>query len=134
VNGIDLDECREFVKKRYDNENFRGMCLGNNGEKIKLITADDMNLENIGFIHVDAQGSENFIFSKALETINKNKPVIYYENNKTNCKYLFDTVCNNYPSFENESKFDIMEYCMKVLNYSNYITYFNGSMDTLLIP
>jgi hypothetical protein len=38
------------------------MCLGDNGEKIKLTTIDGINLENIGFIHVDAQSSETFIF------------------------------------------------------------------------
>lgn len=41
-----------------------------------------MNLDNIGFIHCDAQGAENFIFSKALDTINKYRPVILYENNE----------------------------------------------------
>lgn len=30
-----------------------------------------MSLDNIGYIHCDAQGAENFIFSKGLETIKK---------------------------------------------------------------
>jgi hypothetical protein len=39
-----------------------------------------MNFENIGFIHCDAQGSENFIFSKSIDTIRRCRPVILYEN------------------------------------------------------
>ena len=51
-----------------------------------IITIDDMNHSDIGFIHCDAQGAENHIFSKAGNLIKKNRPVIFYENNKKyNC-------------------------------------------------
>ena len=48
----------------------------------------NMKLDNIGYIHCDAQGSENFIFSKALETIKKYRPVIYYENNEHHGRFV----------------------------------------------
>ena len=69
-----------------------------------------MNLDNVGYIHCDAQGSENFIFSKGLETIKKNRPVILYENNELYEKYLYDSVCKSYPSFKEESIFDVKKY------------------------
>ncbi len=128
-----------IVSKRYNEEknlkcNFGGISLGNNGENIKLITIDNMNLDNIGFIHCDAQGAENFIFSKAIETIKKFKPVILYENNEHYGKYLYNDVCKAYPNYKEESKFDLKKYCGEELNYSKYIDKFNNGIDTLLIP
>jgi FkbM family methyltransferase len=139
MNEIDLDGGGGIVSKRYVEENnlscnFGGISLGTNGENIILTTIDNMKLEDIGFIHCDAQGSENFIFSKALETIKKCRPVIFYENNEIYGKYLYDNVCSSYPNYNEESKFDIKKYCMEELNYSKYIDKFNDGIDTLLIP
>jgi FkbM family methyltransferase len=139
MNNIDLDGGGGIVEKRYNEEsnlncNFGGIGLGKDGENIKLITIDSMNLNNIGFIHCDAQGSENFIFSKGIETIKKNRPLILYENNQKYCKYLYKNVCKSYPEYKEESKFDLKKYCLEQLNYSKYIDKFNNSLDTLLIP
>jgi len=139
MNNIDLDGGGGEVSKRYNEENnlecnFGGIGLGSNGESINLITIDDMNFENVGFIHCDAQGSENFIFSKATETIKKSKPVILFENNEEYGKYLYENVCNNYPEYKENSLFSIKKFCMEELNYSSCIDCFNGSGDTLLIP
>ena len=139
MNNIDLDGGFGVVSKRYNEEknmscNFGGIGLGNDGEDIHLTTIDNMNLDDIGFIHCDAQGSENFIFSKGLETIKKCRPVIFYENNETHARYLYDNVCKSYPDYKEESIFDIKKYCMEQLNYSEFIDKFNGGIDTLLIP
>lgn len=139
MNNIDLDGGGGVVSKRYNEEkhlscNFGGIGLGSDGERVKLITVDDMNLDNIGFIHCDAQGSENFIFSRALETIRKCRPVILYENNEKHAKWLYNNVCKNYPTWKEESKFDLKQYCMETLQYSTCIDTFNNSIDTLLIP
>jgi len=139
MSNIDLDGGYGIVQKRYNEEqhlscNFGGISLGNDGEFIKLTTIDNMKHEDIGFIHCDAQGSENFIFSKATQTITKYKPVIFYENNSIYGKYLYNSVCKSYPSFENESKFNINEFCFKYLKYMAYIEKFNEGIDTLLIP
>ena len=104
------------------------------GELINLTTIDNMNLYDIGYIHCDVQGSENFIFSKGLETIEKYRPVILYENNQLYGKYLYDNVCKSYANYKKESVFDIKKYCMEKLNYSKFIDKFNGGIDTLLIP
>lgn len=139
MNSIDLDGGGGNVAKRYNEEinlncNFGGIGLGADGENVKLTTIDNMELEDIGFIHCDAQGAENFIFSKGLETIKKYRPVILYENNQDYGKYLYNNVCRTYPTYRQEALFDIKKYCMTELKYSKFIDRFNGSIDTLLIP
>jgi FkbM family methyltransferase len=139
MNSIDLDGGGGIVEKRYNEEsnfncNFGGIGLGNDGENIKLTTIDNMKIDDIGYIHCDAQGSENFLFSNGIETIKKNRPVILYENIEFYGTYLYDNICNSYPSYKEESMFDIKKYCMEQLNYSKFIDRFNGGIDTLLIP
>ena len=142
MNDIDIDGGGGVVDKRYNEEhyfdcNFGGIGLGGNGEKVLLTTMDDIDLDDIGFIHCDAQGAENFIFSKGIDTITKNRPVILYEDNANNEYYgkpLYDNVCKNYPEYSENGLFDIKKYCMEELNYSRFIEKFNGSLDTLLIP
>jgi FkbM family methyltransferase len=140
MNDIDLDGGGGVVAKRYNEEinfscNFGGIGLGEKGEDISLTTIDNMKLDNIGYIHCDAQGSENFIFSKGLETIKKYRPVILYEDNEKYEPFLYDNVCKTYATnFKEESVFNIKKYCMEQLNYSKFIERFNGSIDTLLIP
>lgn len=139
MNDVTLDGGHSIVAKRYNEEknlacNFGGLCLGADGESIDLTTVDSMNHDNIGYIHCDAQGSENFIFSSSLLLINKCKPVILYENNELHGQYLYNNVCAKYPEYKRQSKFNIKEYCMKVLGYSKCIERFNGSIDYLLLP
>lgn len=139
MNDIDLDGGGGVVIKRYNEENnldcnFGGICLGKNGESVSLTTIDNMNLDNIGFIHCDAQGSENFIFSKGLSTIKKNRPVILFENKEHYGSYLYDNVCKNYPNYIEESNFDIKKYCLQELKYCGCINKFNDGIDTLLLP
>ena len=139
MNDIDLDGGGGIVSKRYDEENnlpcnFGGIGLGDGGENINLTTIDNMELNNLGFIHCDAQGAENFIFSKAIETIKKYRPVILYENKQFFGNHFHNNICRSYPDYYNESIFDIKKYCMEELKYSKFIDKFNGGIDTLLIP
>ena len=139
MNNIDIDGDGGVVRKRYNEENnlncnFGGIGLGHDGEDIDLITIDNMKLDDIGYIHCDAQGAENFIFARGIETITKYRPVILYENNELYAKYLYDNICRSYPNYKTESIFDIKKYCFEQLNYSKCIDRFNGGIDTLLIP
>jgi FkbM family methyltransferase len=139
MNNIDLDGGGGNVEKRYNSENnlpcnFGGIGLGKDGEKIEVVTLDSLNLNNIGFIHCDAQGSENFIFSKSLETIRKFRPVILYENYEFYGSYLYDNICETYKKYTEEKTFNIKKYCMEELGYRKFIDRFNGGIDTLLIP
>lgn len=145
MNDIDLDgPDRGVVENRYTTEsdlpcNFGGISLGRKGEFILLVTVDDMFFEDvdIGYIHCDAQGAENYIFSCATNTLTKNRPVIFYENNCENIengRYLFDNVYKNYPEYEENSRFNVRDFCMNKLGYSNYIRRFDNGNDDLLIP
>lgn len=138
MNDVDLDGGGGNILERYNTEgnlpcNYGGTCIGKNGEAVEFTTIDDINLENIGFIHIDAQGSENFILSKSINTISKYKPVIYYENNEEYCKYLYNNVCKTYPQYELESKFNIRKFCIDDLQYTHYIERFNNGNDDLII-
>jgi len=139
MNNIDVDGGGGDISKRYTDEshlpcNFGGLALGSEGEQIELTMVDNMELENIGFIHCDAQGSENFIFSKAINTITKYRPVILYEDNTLYGHEFYNDVCKTYPEYSENSQFNIKKYCISELNYSSAISRFNGSIDTLLIP
>jgi FkbM family methyltransferase len=139
MNNTDLDGGGGNVQKRYREEanlgcNFGGISLGGDGEPIELITVDDMALENIGFIHCDAQGSENYIFAEAKETLRRCRPVILFEDNERYGDYLYNTVKSAYPEYEVQSKFDLRKFCMEELGYKKYIEKYNGSIDELLLP
>lgn len=139
MNNIDMDGGGGIVEKRYNEEinapcNFGGIGLGNDGENINLTTIDDMKLDDVGFIHCDAQGSENFIFSKGINTISKYRPVILYENKEIYGNLFYNNVVKSYPEYEEESLFDIKKYCIETLGYSGFIDRFNNGIDTLLIP
>jgi FkbM family methyltransferase len=139
MNAIDLDGGGGNVQKRYTEEkdkpcNFGGVPLGRDGEAIELTTMDEMPHENIGFIHCDAQGAENFIFSKGTELLQKNRPVILFEHNQKHAYYLFLNVCSSYPKYGKNAKFDIIDYCMNELLYTKCIPCYRGSIDYLLIP
>lgn len=139
MNDIDIDGGGGIVSKRYNEEvnkpcNFGGIGLGTNGEQIELITVDDMHHQDIGIIHCDAQGSENFIFSTAIETIRKYRPVIFFEDNEKYEDILYKNVCNSYVKYKENSKFNVKDFCMKDLHYSKIIERFNDSIDCLLIP
>jgi len=130
------------IAKRYGEEaylpcNFGGVCLGNSGEEVSLITVDDMPHNDIGFIHCDAQGAENFIFSKATELIKRDRPVILFENNVNYLegRPLYEKVCQSYPEEAAKYKdYNVEHYCMYELGYSQIIRRFFGEYDDLLIP
>jgi FkbM family methyltransferase len=128
MHSIDLDGGGGVVKDRYNDSkecNFGGVCLGEGGEEVDFVTIDSFKFDNIGFMHVDAQGAESAIFEGAIETINKNKPNILFEDNNNN--YLAQNVGKYYSS----PKFNIIEYCLNVLGYSNIIHV--SGIDYLLI-
>lgn len=136
MSNSDLDNGYKMIEvcERNMKCNYGGLSLGKDGEVIELITLDSLNLDNIGFIHCHAQGSENFIFSNGINLITKNRPIIYYENNESYCEHFYDEVCANYPEYKEEAKFDIKKYCIETLGYKMCINNFNGGIDDLLIP
>ena len=114
--------------------NYGGIYLGKGGELIKCVKLDDLDFENIGFIHCDAQGSERFIFSSAIEFIKKNRPVILYEDLDLHGHYLFNIIKSSYPQFLENSMFDIKDYFTKELGYYSISNFNNSGFDSLLLP
>ena len=134
MSNQDLDGGGGIVSERYidgKNCNFGGISLGKYGEIVNTIALDSMKHENIGFIHCDAQGAEEHIFSGGKELIKKEKPVIFYENNKKYDRKFYDYVSDNYPI---EEPFDIDNYCNNNLNYRYYYPNFITNINTLLLP
>jgi FkbM family methyltransferase len=137
MNSIDVDGGGNRVNECYSKTdlscNFGGISLGTNGEPIQTVTIDSLGIDNVGYIHCDAQGSENFIFSSATNTINTYRPTIYFEDNEKHGRYLYEAVCNLYPNIPDSIKqFRVDDYCIFNLKYKTKIEFFNGSCDTLL--
>ncbi len=122
-----------FLEQNDKMINYAGRSIGTRGELVKCYKIDNLELDNIGFIHCDAQGSENFLFHGAKELIKKYKPVILYENKDMYGTYLYNLIRDNYPEYIEESEFDIKNYCMNELKYNTYLDGF-GTMNTLLLP
>jgi FkbM family methyltransferase len=127
-----IDDLNVNTNDLNKNCNYGGVQLGLDGEEVNMITIDSLNIENVGFIHIDAEGAENFIFYGCQETIKKYKPVIFYENNQKFNKEAYNNVCKSYPSYKKESEFNIFKFCVKQLRYTDYIERFNNGNDSLL--
>lgn len=114
MDALDLDT-NGVVSRRYTTEknygcNFGGVGIGPGGEDVIFTTVDDMPHTDIGFIHCDAQGAEQYIFSKAQETIKRDRPVIYYENPKTDDGKFIKRVEMAHPD-RTEGDFDVEQFC-----------------------
>lgn len=140
MNAVDIDGGGGIVEARYTTEqnlpcNFGGISLGEGGEEVTLTTIDSMGLDDIGFIHCDAQGAENFIMAKATETLQRCRPVILFEDSERYDSQIYEQVCRTYPEYIEESKFNIRKFCLEKLQYRicQEVDYC-GAYDTLLIP
>jgi FkbM family methyltransferase len=107
--------------------NFGGITIGKGGENVACIKLDSLNLKNIGFMHIDAQGSEPLIFYGAQNLIKSNLPFIFFENNKGN--YLEEIILNELPDAKKEMDFDVIKFCTEI-GYSSKI----DTTNVLLIP
>lgn len=142
MNDEDFDATKSNVEKRYNEENnlpcnFGGISIGKKGEQVDFITLDSYinEFQDIGYVHIDAQGAENFIFSSSKEFFKKYRPIVYFENNEKHDRILYDLVCKNYPEYKEQSQFDIVHFFLNELNYTKHFTKFEGSYsDDLLVP
>ena len=89
--------------------NFGGVSLGSGQQEILMITIDSLQLEACDFIKIDVEGFEYFVIKGASQTIQKYKPVIFYEENyKINSQSTTELLKSmGYNSFEmiNEENF-----------------------------
>jgi len=139
LNSIDLDGPHKNnlisnLEHKNLNINYGGIGIGENGESIKCITFNSLNIENVKFIHCDAQGAEPYIFCYAEDFIKKYRPVILFENYLLYGDYLFNNIKKIYPEFNKESNFNLKKYCCEELGYTSIDNIFGSKEDTLLIP
>lgn len=59
--------------------NYGGIGLGKDGEYVKMISIDSLNLERCDYIKIDVEGAEILVLTGALNTINKYHPIIFFE-------------------------------------------------------
>jgi FkbM family methyltransferase len=107
--------------------NYGGIEIGKGGEDIEMKTLDSYNLNNISFIKIDTEGSENLVIYGARETITRNRPVIVYEYKKTLSKAMIKSM--KIP--KHIVDFDIIDYLTYQLNYKQPIKI---KRDYLLLP
>lgn len=138
MNGEFMDGSSKYQKSidAFNNGlygNYGGLSLGKDGENTDCFKIDNLKLENLGFIHSDAQGAEPFIFWGAKETIKKYKPTIIYENIDLYGDYLYKKITESYDIPEEIVNFDIVDFCINELGYKNKINGV-GNINTLLYP
>ena len=66
----------------YDTEkilNYGGIGLGQNGEKVDMISVDSLELNKCDYMKIDVEGAEILVLMGAKETIVKFKPLILFE-------------------------------------------------------
>lgn len=117
--------------------NYGGLTLGSDGQLVDCYKMDDLKLENLGFIHSDAQGCDNIIFWGGRETISKFKPIILYEDSNFEIiteslgKNIYrETITNSYDIPEEVLSFDISKFCVEELGYRTY----QKGLNSYLIP
>ena len=135
IDGTNPNKKINVLEASNQDVNYGGLSIGKNGEKVTCVTLDSLVLDKISFIHCDAQGAEPFIFSKGKEFIKEHRPTILYENSNLYGNYLLHVIKESYPEYQEESKFDIKDYCVNVLgNYVCIDNFRNSNFDSLLIP
>lgn len=65
-------------------QNYGSLQIGQNGESIEINTIDNLKLPfKVDFIKLDVEGFEIFVIDGGMNTIRKDKPVIFFEYNKS---------------------------------------------------
>jgi FkbM family methyltransferase len=64
--------------------NFGGLALGGyqQGEPVRVITLDSLNLDRCRFIKIDVEGMEQDVLQGAVATIARHRPLMYVENDR----------------------------------------------------
>lgn len=88
--------------------------------KITTKTLDSLELNNISMIKIDVEGHENCVLNGSIQTIKRNKPIIFIEN-----------LSHGYPTLFVESQFDEF---FSSINYIKVAKNIEGSYMDLWSP
>lgn len=111
--------------------NFEGVPIKYNDEKINTLTLDSLNHENIGFIHCLIPYADYFIFAFGKNFIKKHRPVIFFRDSRFESPELNTVVYKKYKKY---SAFNIIKYCMEELKYSMCFEGFSKQHLIVLVP
>lgn len=85
-----------FELEPVKNSDFNGFRLNNQTTRVKTCTIDSFNFEQVGLIKIDAEGMEHKIIKGAVNTLQRCKSVVLFENHKTN----LDEILNIFSSIK----------------------------------
>ena len=97
--------------------NIGGISLGLGVETTEIKTIDSYNFKNIGFIKIDVEGAEKLVVLGAKKTIEKYRPIIFYEKFTKDITKDMIKICN---LNEKDVNFNIKNYLLNDLKYTNY--------------
>jgi FkbM family methyltransferase len=95
--------------------NYGGIGLGENGEKINMISIDSLELDRCDYMKIDVEGAEILVLMGAINTIKKYKPAIFFEHTDKNVSVEMKRSMNI--TFEIPNIFDFL----KNIGYNNII-------------
>lgn len=126
---------REAIEAEGQTVNYGAACLGKGGEMVTCLKLDDIELDNIGFIHCDVPGADPFIFSTGKEFIKKHRPFILFKDYYLGDHYLYyNNIKLAYRDFVPNSLFLVRDYCVNELGYHLVFNYNKSGVDSLLMP
>jgi FkbM family methyltransferase len=137
ISKVIPDGCARGNVLTYDSStdvNYGGVQLGKGGEEVTMVTIDQLCScgwapFDVGYIKVDAEGSEPLVFYGARETITRCRPLILYERNfKRITQDMIDDM--NLPA--EVYNFSIEEFCSK-LRYMDPVR-IDGNDNYVLFP
>lgn len=73
-----LDEVYDSNRKGFSRG---GVKIGEGGEKLDIKTLDSFNLPGLDFMKIDVEGAEGLVIEGAAKTIEKYRPIIFFEHN-----------------------------------------------------
>lgn len=119
----------ESVNEGNGNINLGGMGLGIGGETCEMKTLDSFNLPGLDFMKIDVEGAESLVIQGAKETIEKYKPVIFFEHNHKKIDILCDTIVSPFHDLTH------LGYNVYVhLDWDNYLAFHNTYKDLSIDP
>lgn len=111
-----------------EDDNLGGIGLGIGGETCEMKTLDSFNLPGLDFMKIDVEGAESLVIQGAKKTIEKYKPVIYFEHHQ-NLKIIPDGVVSPFLDLTR------LGYNVYVhLDWDNYLAFHKTHKDLSIDP
>jgi FkbM family methyltransferase len=120
-------ECEMASVESADKDVHRGGCnkgglgLGQGGEKTKILTLDSLDLPGLDYMKIDVEGAEGLVIMGARKTIQKYKPVVFFEHNSQTINPSHVNLDRIPTPFEELSKLGYRQYVYT--DWENYLAF-----------